>query len=344
MMNNVVVCLVFGVGLLGCSGKTMSGTSKINWQKIANTGKALDFCQLDSISDGYLLSYSCKVALGGGFKIIKMERNKLDSTSWKRNVLFESKINNISYVQVKGRKIGVVQDDFEQHSLRSTLLLSFNMGQTWNEVRQPLERIRNFVLTDEYLFIEGVLAGTSQVFKSSDAGMTWNKVNMLSKGVKSFYLLHDAAGRYIICLGSTSFNEQNRSLVLLDAKSDIFKKVLSLEKSEYVHPINNALNLYGVLSKHNLKVYSLKDELFELKETFKLPKGIGAVDNVFLGRGCSIITAREEQLKGNFYSWISYNKGDDWKEFGRKQGLKLLQSSSGTLFMIDSNHNILQRQ
>jgi hypothetical protein len=314
---------------------------EIEWTKIVNTEKPVNFCQIDSISGGYILTYSHSASISGGLKIIRLNVNS-DTKTLNSSTLFESIKNLTEFVYVANGNIGFIQSDFEENTLRSKFLFSPNLGKTWGEIKTPFDKgITKFILTKKFLLTEGMQMGNMKVYMSSDSGKTWNEINTLKKGFKSFYILQNENEK-IVCKGAKSFNEKDSKLLLFDPISKIDKELLDIDGFNYLKPISKIKNLHGIIGGHRLKVYSLtKDELI-LEKTISLPNKFNDVKNVFLGVDYLIITAREEKLLGKTLSWISYDFGNNWRPYEHKRGLQLVDNNLGELFMIDSNNDILQ--
>lgn len=322
-----------------------SDSVKMEWAKIVNTGKPVNYCQIDSVSNGYVLTYSHSAAIAGGFKVMRL--NTLVESDLEKVSLFESDKNTTQFVSVEGNNIGFIQHDFEENTLRSKFFLSHNLGETWEEIKTPLEGgIRNFILTEKSLLVEGSLKGTGQIFESSDAGQIWNNINTLKKGFKSFYLLLNENDK-ALCKGSKSFNAKDSKLLLFDIENESIKEFVDFDDRggfSYLKPISKENNLHGVVNGKKLNIYSLQNEEMALKEKFRLPDDMSWVENVFLGTEYYIVTVREEELKGKTFSWISYDKGKNWQPLEHEKRLQLIYNTFGELFVIDANNNILQRK
>ena len=63
------LCLILSVLTIlnNCSTEVASSPGENQWVKIVNTEKPVDFCRIDSISNGYILTISHSPAISGGF-------------------------------------------------------------------------------------------------------------------------------------------------------------------------------------------------------------------------------------------------------------------------------------
>ncbi|BDD13012.1 hypothetical protein FUAX_54440 (plasmid) [Fulvitalea axinellae] len=342
-LHTWVILLILAT-IISCSSNIDSNPVKMEWTEIVNTGKPIDYCQIDSVSNGYILTYSHSPAIAGGFKIIRM--NTLSEGDLEKTYLFESNNNTTQFVSVKGNDIGFVQYDFEENTLRSKFFISHNLGEIWNEIRTPLEGgMRNFILMENSLFVEGNLKGTGQTFESLNRGQTWSSINTLKKGFKSFFLLRTANNR-ILCKGFKSFNYKDGKLLLFDTQNNSIQELINIDGNSfsYLKPISKEKNLHIIIDGNKLKIYSLQKEEMILREKFRLPDNTSWVENVFLDREYYIVTVREKKLTGKKISWISYDNGKNWRPLEHEKRLKLIYNTFGRLFMIDINNDILRRK
>lgn len=333
---------------LGCSENKDMKHVTIKWNIITNTGAPVIFCQIDSISNEYIISYSHSAAISGGFRIMKF--NTTDG-SFKSDTLFESNKNTTPFVNINDNSIGFVQNDFDENTLRTKFFLSYDLGQTWNEVNTPLDGMRNFLMKDEMLIIEGNLKGSYNVFKSIDRGNIWKKIDLFKKGIRGAILIgEDGTSGKVMFKGGIGrlFSKDVRTLLLLDIEKGSIKELIDFDDKgglSYIKPISRNKNLHMITDGRKLKIYSLQDEEMVLVEKFRLPNGTRSwIENIYLGDDYYIVTVREDELVGKILSWISYDKGNSWYPFNHDKESRLIYNSFGELFMIDVNNNVVMRE
>lgn len=334
---NILLCII--LLSLGCRSESTQNLIDIKWRKIMNTERPVLFSQIDSMSNGYVFSYSY-LGTNQGFKILKVT-DSIENI--KRDILFESNDGTIRYVNVNKNNIGLIKYDFNQNTLNTSLIISNNMGKAWKNIKTPVETERAIVFTKGFMILEGNKNGTGETLKSSDMGETWNKINTLNKGFKSFHLLNynEWYNNHVLCEGAKSFNQRNNKLVLLDAKKEHIKEFVGLKKgNSYVKIISKDKTLHGVKSKNVVKIYSLKKGEIHLKNKLNLPKSFGELRNVYVDDYFYMITGREKEIKGKTLTWVSCDKGKTWNKY-KRESYQLVYNSFGKLIVKDVNNNIL---
>lgn len=312
----------------------------INWDYISNTEKPIDFCQVDSTSTGYIFSYSHSFAISGGCKIINLLNNegiKKDST------LYGNTNTTFSYVLAKDSIFWIVQDDFENNTLNTKLIQKFSNDSIWNEVNTPLEGLRKIITLNNVIIIEGNLGGTGRVFKSKDNGKIWEEINVLNLGLKSLDLI-SADKEKILCQGSSSFNQADNKLLLLDIENHTVKILLDLKDKNYLKPIVKSQNIFAIIEDDNIKIYSIANEKTQLINEFNYPDESFGVLNLFIGDQYYIITGEQKERFGKTLSWKSNDKGENWIPFEQEGEYNLVYNDFGQLFMIDKQNNLLIRK
>lgn len=205
--------------------------------------------------------------------------------------------------------------------------------------------IRKFFFTKYGYIIEGDLNGTNQVFYSKDIGLSWNNVNYLKKGYKSFYILYGDS-KNILGYGSKTYLPKDNKLLLYNIEEEVFREVADFNSEGgfgYVQPITKNKDLHIVIDDRDLVVYSFQNGEMNKLEKAKLPDNTSNwVKSVFLSEECYIISTRKNNGHGKVLSWISFNKGAEWEEFEHEKGYRLINSSSGDLFVCDNDNNILK--
>lgn len=338
MKNSIIIILT--ILLYGCANTPKTKSAVINWDYISNTEKPIDFCQVDSTSTGYIFSYSHSFAISGGCKIINLlnkEGIKKDST------LYGNTNTTISYVLSKDSIFWIVQDDFENNTLNTKLLQKFSNDSIWNEVDTPLEGIRKITSLNNAIIIEGNLEGTGRVFKSINNGKSWKEINVLNLGLKSLYLIYAEKDK-ILCQGSTSFNDADSKLLLLDIEKQSIEILLDLNDKKYLKPIVKNQNIFATIGDDKVNIYSIVNEKTQLIKEFNYPDESIDVLNLFMSDQYYIITGEQKERFGKTLSWISNDKGESWIPFEQEGEFKLVYNDFGQLFMLDKQNNLLIRK
>lgn len=339
MKINIFLCFI--LLNLGCDNDNTQNLNLINikWRKITNTQKPVLFCQIDSIPNGYLLSYSYS-GTNQGFKIMKIT----DSIGTiKRDILFESNNGTIRDINVNENNIGFIKYGFNGNVLNTSLIISNDVGKIWESVETPLENERAIVFTKEFILVDGSKGGMGEVLKSLDMGETWNKINTLNKGFKSFYLLnYDKKYKNgVLCEGAKSFNQRNNKLLFMDVEKKHMEELIELKGgNSYIKIISKNRTLHGVISKNIIDIYSLKASKIYFECKITLPKLIGELRNIYMGDSCYVMTAREQEIKGKTLTWVSCDKGKTWNKY-KQENHQLVYNSFGELIVKDINNNVL---
>lgn len=327
---------------MSCSNNISVKKINIDWRPVFNTEGAADFCQIDKClkdTAQFIISYSHSFTIGGGFKIVKLT---LKNSAVTREVLLEDKKSGLSFVNIYDSIIGCIQNDFNDNTLHTSLLISTDEGLSWKKKNTPITGLRKFCIADNIIIAEGNFQGVGTVVKTVDLGNSWNNINGIKQNYKSFYLTNSLlSNNKIFCIGSTSFNERDSKLLLFDFRSERIKKIFNLEKvNSYIKPISKIENLHAVMKNNQISLYSYLNNEMYLENKFKIPDKTVAVENLFISDSLYIITT-EEGGAGKLISWISYEKGEKWEAYNQERGFKLIYNPNGELFMIDSNNYIL---
>lgn len=317
----------------------------MKWQKVYETDKPIYFCYLSKIdSNNSILGISHSQAVSGGFEILKLNHigNSYSTESLYKN--YKSHYST-SFFNTIDSSIHFEQTDFDRNTLRTKLLHSKDLGISWKEVSTPVEGLRKILTTKNYWIVEGNLKGTGQTFKSNNKGASWSKINFLKKGFKNFELLeYISKDNIVLGKGSKSFRSEATQLLLIDLISEEIIELLEfndLGGSNYVKPISIERNLHGIIDDNELKVYTITNNRINLLEEFDTPKGASNVKDIYLGRDYYIITCREDDLKGETLSWISYDNGNNWDAFEHKAQFQLVSNDFGELIIHNKQNEIL---
>lgn len=334
-----VITVFFSCG----SERPSSKRIDIKWEKIWHIRKQMDFCGIipGVTANDTLLSYSHSFAIGGGFKILKVN---FRGDSLVTNVLFEGEKKVISHIAIGKNIVGFVQDDFENRTQHTTLLVAYDSTYSWTVKDTPVTGLRKiFFLKDGWL-IEGNLNGTGQIFKSIDKGKSWRRIDLLAKNYKSFYLLNPLPGsNRIFCMGSTSYNERDNQLLLFNAEDGEVEGITQVGSFlDYVHPISKATHLHAIVDGDKLNLYSYLDSKLRLDKIMKVPQSDCIVKNLYVDESLVIVTTEPLEKGKKAVSWISYDLGNKWKPYYQKRELRLIYNPMGELFMADSENNILR--
>ena len=325
----VVICL-----FSSCGVNKINNSIKINWDKFVSLDnqKYIDLCQIDSISDDYIITTSYITTFG--CQILKLN-------SKTNNILFENNSSSISSITICDSLIGITSSKWVNKSSESFLNYSNDLGKSWIKIKTPLEYNRNFLIVDKVFFITGNLTGTGHVFKSFDKGQTWNEINYSEQGFKDFNLL-SVGENNIFATGFKTNDFRDNELLFWDLKSNKIKELIGLGGDNYIKIISKHKKLHGIIKGNNLKIYSFQKELLQLEEEFEIPHSIGDdIKNVYICDKFYIITAHEKDFRGKILSWITYNKGKNWKLYKDEEEYQLIYNSFGGLFMKDKENNIL---
>lgn len=348
MMKTRVVLLwiitVMNIGFFSsCSEKPSLKEIDIKWVKIFHGQKKIDFCEINLgiTAHDTLLYYSHSFTIGGGFKILKAN---FKSDSLASNVLLETENKVVSHVTSGESITGCVQHDLENHTLRTTLLVADDSTYSWIIKEVPITGLRKIVFLKDLWIIEGSLNGTGQVFKSVDKGNSWRKVNLLARGYKSFYLLTPLPlSNSIFCVGSTSYNERNSSLVLFDTEEGSIEEIIHIDSStDYIQPISKEKYLHAILDGGKINLYSYLNRKLHLENKIKMPQSDCKVMNLYVNEDLFITTTQLQEVGKKAVSWISYDRGNKWEPFYQEKELRLIYNPMGELFMVDSENNILR--
>jgi len=322
--------------IFGCSNLSKTEKIDISWEKILNTNKPVEFCQIDSLKDCILLSYSYPLVIGGGSKIIKVNNNK------EKSILYAIEGHVINSIDLRLDKIIFNEVDFDKNTLNSTLVISYDSGKSWCIIKTPLRSIRNNYFIGKKIIIEGNKDGVGGVFIKED-NREWINLNTLKMGYKSFFILGRVKND-IICKAFRSFNYRDGELLLYntETKQVIYLLGFNATYENYLKPINTNNNLYCIVNGRQVSTYILKSDKLIFKYKMKLPKGVSIVQNIYMKENCIIVTARNEGFKGVNLSWISYDKGNNWLPYLQNEGYELIYCSFGELFMKNKNNNVIK--
>lgn len=334
------IIIILAIFIYGCTNTPKTNSIVINWNYISNTEKPIDFCQVDSTNIGYIFSYSHSFAISGGCKVKNLSYK--DGIK-KESTLFENANKIFSYVLSKDSIFWIVQNDFENNTLSTKLLQKFRNDSIWYEVDTPLEGIRNIMSLNNVIIIEGNLEGSGRVFKSINNGKIWKEINFLNLGLKSLFII-SAEKDKILCQGSTSFNNADSKLLLLDIEKQSIEILLDLNNKKYLKPIVKNQNFFATLGDDKVNIYSIVNEKTQLIREFNYPDESIDVLNLFLSDQYYIITGEQKERIGKTLSWISNDKGESWVPFEQEGEYKLVYNDFGQLFMLDKQNNLLIRK
>ncbi|ATL49377.1 hypothetical protein COR50_20560 [Chitinophaga caeni] len=338
-MNRIkIFILIFSCMIIaGCHQHTAFNPANIELTKIAKIPNNIEFCQIDSVSDGYLISYSRSFAKGGGCGVIKV----INSDANINISLYESDSSTISSIDVDGNNIFFIRNDFSEKKLRTLLFSSQDLGRNWTVINTPLGTIRKFLKVDDFLYVEGSIEGTGRFFKSSGTGNFWVEINTLEEGFKSLYLLNkSSSGAHLVCMGSYSFNQGDNRGLLFNTERKTFKSIVNLgDNPIYLKPTSKDTKLHAFLEGGVIMIYSLEND-FHLQNKITLPDDLN-ITNLYIDVESDLMAVSNRNVKNRANEiWISFDKGQHWAPYEHEDSLNLISSSFGALFMIDVDGNI----
>ncbi len=338
---NLFNSILFVICFISCDNYEIKNPSLIKWNEVANIerGKIIDFCQIDSIANNYVISLSFFPGTGG---IHIFKTNSKDSVI--DNIVFEGKTKNyISSVHITDSVIHLSRGGWEDKVFKSSFLYSKDLGESWNEINTPLEFIRKFIFTKNLLFAEGNLGGTTRIIKSSDNGKNWEEIDCLKIGLKQFRLIASLGNEgEILGFGLHTFSIKDTKLLLFNSKENNFIELEDMGGENYIKPISKNKYLHGIINNGKIDTYIIQNKKLHYQEKIKTPKGISEIKNIYLGDSFYIITARQKELKGMTLSWISYDKGVRWQPYRQEEEYQLISNSFGGLFMRNKDNNIMK--
>lgn len=322
-----------------------NGQMKFIWKKLLNTEIASDYCKIDSINNGYIISYSHSPAVSGGFKIIKLIKSN-DSNDFLIKVLLEDSNNTLSSSKLYKNKLGCISVNFDKNTLQSNYLYSDNLGKVWDTLKSSIKNIRKFIIDGQYTIFEGYQNGVTQIFSFDSVNKNWRQINYFNKGFKDFSLLDNyniSKENDILCSGSKGYNFKSNELFIYNVKTDSILKLLDLNNDDkFLIPISKGEKMFSVINKNNIKVYLSKGNSFCLLNKFKTPTNTNDVQELYMSDSFYLITATNlNELKSKSLTWISYDKGENWMPFYQERGIKLIDNSFGIVTVIDNDNNIL---
>src|SRR5688572_24208359 len=132
-----IVTILSVLLILSCSQKPPSEKIAIRWETILHSPKEIDYCEINPgfTANELLISYSHSFAIGGGFKIIK---TNFRSDGLDVDVLLERENNVISHVTSGQGSIACIQHDFENKTLRTSLLVAEDSTYSWSIIDTPV--------------------------------------------------------------------------------------------------------------------------------------------------------------------------------------------------------------
>lgn len=339
-MNNIGIFfwILSYIIITGCHRHRISDPASIELEEIAKIPDNIEFCQIDSVSDGYFISYSRSFSKGGGCGLMKVT----DNDTIMNTLLYESDKGTISSVDVEENNILFIRNDFSGRTLRTLLFFSHDSGHNWTIVSTPLGTIREFLKVGNSLYVEGSVDGTGKFFKSSDMGNSWVEINTLEKGLKSFYLLSKSSSEsHLICIGSYSFNQRDNRILLFNTEKNSFKSVANLDDNAiYLKSNSRTSEVYAFLERNTVKIYSFENK-FRLKSKISLPDYLADIGNVYINAELYLIAVSTRNPRNSEHEvWMSFDKGESWTLYEHNSSINLVSSSFGALFMNDEDGNV----
>lgn len=335
---HVIVASTIVVLFIKCTYRNRNVDMKPDLVKIYATEKPVSFFQIDFASGEYILSYSHSAAISGGVGILR-KKSLYDSVG---NISLISESNSvIDFISVKNSQIGFIGNYFKEKKLNSTLTFSNDTGKTWFVISTPLGGLIKFITEGNIILAEGYLNGSGQLFRSSNNGTSWETVNTLQRGFKSFFLLKYLGSGKVLCKGSRSFNYRNNCLLIYDIYTDSICSLLDLNDNDiYITPISNDKQLHAIQSDNSLFLYSFLNDKFVSKYKLSLPST--GIEGVFLSDRYCVLLTREKMQGSEFLTWISFDKGRSWSRYGSDgEYYMLVNNNFGKLIIIDNNNNVL---
>lgn len=339
----LIPCIFFVIfTLIGCTSSDTNeerGNGHIVWSKVLTTGKATDFFQIDSISGAMLISYGHSFALSGGYRIIEMQT---DGNIRKKHLIYAHPKHSIVYLSVKDSSVGFIRVDFDKNTFNSNLIMSYDLGTTWDTIQTPVEPIKVAIL-NSFMLVEGTIGAINHVFRI-DTNKKWSEIDVRKLGYLDLRLLKKSSpdGK-IFCLVDKEYNYRDTRLALLDARKETVSEILELSGlTPYLAPISKEDNLHVIIDEKKIRIYRFENGLMKVIDKFRVPKHTQSIENLYIGKDFFIITCLEDVIPGKTLSWISYDRGKHWMVYEQEREMKLVYNSFGRLYMTDKFNNLLQ--
>lgn len=338
-MKFYIYCLILITFSCSKNQKSIEDSEKleVGLTPLIQVADKLNYLKIDTLSNGYLVSYSKSMVNSGGYTI-----NKLGVTG-KSTILIQSPLNSMQNVNIEKAFISFIENNFKKDKLRSELMYSSDHGKTWKSLKTPLESIRTFFWTNEYLILEGNLNGSGQVVVSYNNGKNWRNYNYLSENIKSFYLIDYIDNKKILFRGYKSYNDKDGFLSLLDVKKNHFKTLTTIKDDSHVVKVNNKdKSLYCLYNDRKALIYTIKDDLQKKEFEFQLPSKTKQIEELYFNESCLIISVSNNTVGEQIATWISHNKGKSWNLFKPWKNFRLVNNTLGAIFVMDE-HNMIYK-
>ena len=341
MTTKAMTAFLLMITFLSCSPLKKEGKDKppvdIKWSKTSLNFDNQFKYSLDSIEKKMIFFGSNKRIHGGAYiSIVEGSRTKR---------IYTTTSSTISDPTVMHSKVILFRESIlsEQNRLNSILVMSNNLGISWDTVSLPIKSLGRLFVKGKTIFIQGNENGHNAIYFSSDNGTNWQNINMFSQGYKSFYVVSEGSNaNSILCNASKHYSSKKKNkLVEFYWENLEVKDIESIDDQKFVQ-IACKSSVFSMQSENELTFYkSDKHGNYKNIKSVKLNLGDKLIRNVYYDKDFVILTSGNRLKSSQDLSWITYDSGQTWLPYMQNLGFQLVENVNGSLVVVDNNNTVL---